>query len=120
MVTCLRMLLRHRSLPVASLHQVLRSLGHLGRSNHIATLLASLDRLLLPVNVTLANAALRACCRTGDVAAALSVFHNVWDRGVSPDEASFDAVLLVTAGQDAQACVGVCRQLYPLIWAQRA
>ena len=120
MVTCLRMLLRHRSLPVASLHQLLRSLGHLGRSHHIATLLASLDRLLLPVNVTLANAALRACCRTGDVAAALAVFHNVWDCGVSPDEASFDAVLLVTAGQDAQACVGVCRQLYPLIWAQRA
>lgn len=107
MITSLRMLLRCHALPPASLHVLIRSLSHLGRSRHIAVLLKSLDRLLLPADMPLANTALHACCDAGDARTALEVFRSLRDGGGTPDAASFNAVLLATAGWDPRVCAEV-------------
>ena len=116
MVRSVQRVLQHRSIPSAPLHQLMQSLSDLGCGCHISVLLRSLDRLLVIANGALANTALRACCRAGNAAAASEVYRSFWDRGISPDAASFDAVLLVTAGQDAYASVHVMRLLLPVFF----
>lgn len=107
MVKTLQRVLQHRSLPSASVHLLMHSLSYNGCSRDLPALLKSVDCMLLSANVPLANEALRACCRTGDAVAALEMYRSLRDRGVTPESASFDAVLLVTSGQEAHACAEV-------------